>query len=175
MTAPRSPWIALFALTCAAFGCRSEAEPSPAPAGSSSAAAAKPPIDRLAPGELSPGSDVAFGLPVPRGMKLTHKFHDLAYIEGHVQREALIQFVKERVVAARVELAANAVLFPRVVIEGQPDRIYDIEVVSHHGRSRLTIRDVTPIPAPQGLSEAQRWERAGLSPSGELLHKDQLR
>ena len=163
------------AVSCAAFGCRSEREQAAA-AAAASASAGKPPVDRLSPGELSASADVAFGIPVPRGMELTHKFHDVAYIEGRVPQDALVDYVKQRVAAKRVELAENAVIFPRVSVNGQPDnRLYDIEVWSQHGRSRLTIRDVTPVPARQGLSEAQRWERAGLSPTGELLNKDALR
>jgi hypothetical protein len=174
MKRPSKRLLAALGLGLCALACRSD--PAPAPAAAGSGKPAKQPLDRLAPGELAPGSELAFGIPVPDGMRLTHLFHDVAYMNGNAPQDALVEYVRRHVGSDRVQLAQSSVVFPRVTINGQPqNRVYDIEVFSRSGRSRVTIRDVTPLPAPGGLTEAQRWERAGLSPSGELLDKDTLR
>ena len=35
-------------------------------------------------------------------------------------------------------------------------------------RSEMTIRDVTPPPVEPGLSEEERWRKAGFSPQGKI-------
>jgi hypothetical protein len=158
-------------------GCRSKTEASrgapPAPAKSAK------PVDRLAPGELAPGTGQVFGLVVPRGMKVKGAFTEVAYLEGAVEPEALSNYVRERVDIERVEIGAARTLFPNARIRGgAPDKVYEIEVVWGGAHAtRLVVRDVTPrgVNAPPNLSDAERWRQAGRTPDGKPLDMNQLR
>jgi hypothetical protein len=134
-----------------------------------------PPIDRLAPGELAQGSEEVFGLPIPRQMKLEHRFPKEAYVVGRVTPEAVANYVRTRVTVSHVELGAARTVFPRALIHGAPpDRTFRIEVVPAGLETKLVIRDITKAPAPKGLREADRWRRAGLKPNGEPLDLSEL-
>jgi hypothetical protein len=52
---------------------------------------------------------------------------------------------------------------------GDPSRKYVFELVRDHRRTLLVIRDKTPAPIVEGLSEQDRWRRAGLTPDGQQL------
>jgi hypothetical protein len=162
------------ALSCfgAAAGCRSDSERA-APQPSKPRPPAKP-VDRLAAGELAPGSDLLFGMAVPKGMRVTRKFPDAAYLEGQVESTALVQYLRERVDTAGVELTPSRATFHRAIIKGQPGRVYKIEIVQKGLTSELVMRDVTRPPATEGISEAERWRRAGLTPDGKLIGQDEL-
>jgi hypothetical protein len=131
--------------------------------------------DRLDPGELAAGKTLVFGFSVPREMTVERRFHNEAHLSGSVSQAALIDYVRKRVAAAHVELAGRHSVFDNVRITGgDPQRLYRFEVVPDGTRTRLVIRDVTPPPTVQGISEAERWRRAGLTPDGRLLDPKKL-
>lgn len=133
------------------------------------------PVDRLAPNELAPGAAKAFGLQVPRSMRLDRLYHDAAHIVGNVKPDAVADYVRKRVVAGRVEMAAGRTIFPEARIKGgPPNKIFRIEIVASRGKTDLVIRDVTPPPTTQGISEAERWRRAGMTPDGKLLDPEHM-
>ncbi len=151
-----------------ALGCESEQI---MPPGTLAApASAKKPIDRLASGELAPGRAEAFGLLLPRDLQVDARFPDAVHASGAVAPEALANYIRQRVDVARVEIGAARTVFPRTRIKGgKAERVYRIEVIGDGPRSRLLIRDITPPPTVQGISEQERWRRAGMSPSGEIV------
>jgi len=164
----REALIGLALLGCGPLACSNDPEqPAAAIAPSSSAK----PLDHLAKGELAAGSDQLFGLQVPRKMKVERRFLDSAHAAGPVSPEDLSNYVRERVSVAQVEVGAARTVFPRVVIRGgDTSRIYRIEVAPRRGGgSELEVRDVTPVPVPPGLTDAERWKRAGLKPDGTPL------
>lgn len=165
--------VSLAALACA--GCRSE----PPPPKRAPAVASAKPIDRLAPDELAPGKSSVFGLEVPRGMTVSGRFNDSAYLEGDVAPEALANYVRERVEVENVEIGAARTVFPRARIKNGPaDRVYELEVVAYHDKkSELVIRDVTPKAPrePPNLTDADRWRMIGRDPSGKPLDKNSMR
>jgi hypothetical protein len=138
-------------------------------------ASANPPIDRLAPNELAQSSSEVFGFPLPRGMKVEQAFSDVAYSAGRVSPEAVANYVRTRVEVSHVEVAAARTVFPNARIKsGAKDRVYQLEVSPHHGGTKLVIRDVTPPVPAKGLSEAERWRRAGMTPDGKPLDPNKL-
>ncbi len=168
------PWLLPLGLSVlAASGCQEEQEvvgPG-APIGS----AVSKPLDRLAPGELGQGKHSAFGFTAPRQMRLERRFPDAAHFSGQLRPEAVANYVRERVLVQHVEVGAARTVFPKVAIKGgKKDRVYRIEVVAHGPVTRLVIKDITPPPTPQGLSEEERWKRAGMTPSGEMLNPKKL-
>ena len=116
-----------------------------------------------------------FGFPMPESMTIRATFADAVHAAGSVTPEALASYVKERVVVAHVELAATRTIFPKARIKGgAADRVYRFDIVGGGPETLLVIRDVTPPPVVQGLSEAERWRRAGMTPDGKPLNEKQL-
>lgn len=128
------------------------------------------PMDRLAPGELPPGTTEVWGFIAPQAMRLDRQFPEQAFFVGNVSAEALANYVRTRVEAERVEIGAARTVFPAARIKaGKPDRIYRFEVLKEGMGSRLVIKDITPPPVEPGLSDEERWRKAGLTPDGKPL------
>ncbi|MBI3202099.1 MAG: hypothetical protein HYZ29_11195 [Myxococcales bacterium] len=128
------------------------------------------PMDRLAPGELSPGTAEVWGFVAPREMRLDQQFPAEAFFVGAVAAESVANYVRERVEADRVEIGAARTVFPTVRIKaGKPDRTYRFEVLKEGAGSRLVIKDITPPPLEPGLSDEERWKKAGLTPTGKPI------
>jgi len=143
-------------------------------AGGSAAQAAKPatlkPVDRLAPDELAAGNAEVWGFVVPREMKVEHRYKEVTHLVGPVKPDALANYVRERVVVSHVEIGAARTIFPDARIKaGAADRVYELDVIPEPGTTRLVIRDTTPPPVQPGLTDAERWRRAGLTPEGRPL------
>ena len=118
---------------------------------------------------------MVFGLRVPRSMSVDRRYPDAAHISGSVTPESVANYVRKRVVVSRVEIGAARTVFPAVKIKGgDPQKTYRIEVIASPGRTKLVIRDITKPPMTRGLSEAERWKRAGLTPDGKPLDPKHL-
>jgi hypothetical protein len=142
----------------------------PAPVGSATASAASTPVDHLAPDELASGAADIWGFPVPRDMHIESHYHEVAYLSGAVKPDALSNYVRDRVIVSHVEIGAGRTIFPDARIKGgAPDRVYELEVIPEPGRTQLVIHDLTPPKVLPGLTDAQRWQQAGLTPQGRPL------
>jgi hypothetical protein len=151
-------------------GCRREVpEASLVPAVATSAAP-----DRLQAQETLPGREKVFGLEVPSGMRVNSRFDDVVHLSGSRSVTDLVTYFSKHVSVAGVELLENGARFARARIHDDPkQRIVRIDISREGPRSRVTLSDVTPPPAIQGLSEAERWQRAGLNADGSI--KDRLK
>ncbi|HVW26004.1 MAG TPA: hypothetical protein VHC69_11590 [Polyangiaceae bacterium] len=131
------------------------------------------PIDRLAPGELAPGTEVLDGLVLPHGMHVSARFPRIAHATGPLRAEDVTSYVRDRVDVKRVELAAVGTVFNAVhVLGGDPAKTYRIEVTSSGNATEIVMHDLTPIPpktADPTESEADKWKRAGYKPNGMPL------
>ena len=169
----RAAWL-LMAVT---LGCQREREQSSAEP--SSALTARPskavPVDRLAPNELSAGNAEVWGFAVPREMQVEHRLSDVAHLVGPVKPDALANNVRDRVLGSHVESGAARTVFPNARIKaGARDRVYEFDVIPGPGMTQLVIRDTTPPPVTPGLSDAQRWQQAGLTPEGRPIDPKQF-
>jgi hypothetical protein len=166
-------WFLLLLLSCSGGAKRSEAGPSASPSGSAKSSL---PLDHLAEGELAPGELEVYGFPLPRGMEVESRIADRTYVSGRVSPEALANYVREQVVVSHVEIGAARTVFPMARIKrGAPDRLYTLEVLPNGPSTRLVIKDSTPPPPPPpGLTEAERWRAAGLTPDGRPLDPKKL-
>lgn len=133
--------------------------------------ASAPPVDRLAPGELAVGSAEVWGFHIPKDMHVEYRFKEEVNLVGNVKADALANYVRDRVVVSHVEIGAARTIFPHARIKGgPPDMLFQLEVMPEPGFARLRIKDITPPPPPEpGLSDEERWRKAGLSPKGEPL------
>lgn len=159
-----------FAFTALLLCASCHAKPAPAPAGTASSSSAATPVDRLAPDELASGTADVWGFPIPREMRIESHYQEVAYISGPVKPDALSNYVRDRVVVSHVEIGAGRTIFPNARIKGgAPDRLYELEVIPEPGSTRLVIHDLTPPKIVPGLTDAQRWQQAGLTPQGRPL------
>lgn len=103
-------------------------------------------------------------------MSVDRRYPDAAHISGSATPESVSNYVRKRVVVSRVEIGAARTVFPAAHIKGgNPNKVYRIEVIAAPGRTKLVIRDITKPQMTRGLSEAERWRRAGLTPDGKPL------
>lgn len=105
------------------------------------------------------------GFAVPAEMRLERVFNDSAVARGRVDVEPLANYVRRRVDAATVEIGAAGTVFPRAHVKGSPaDKLVRIEVVRENETTMLVLHDITPPPVEPGLSDEQRWRKAGVVP-----------
>jgi hypothetical protein len=103
-------------------------------------------------------------------MRVEAHFPDAVHASGSVAVPALIDYVRKRIEAPHAELAGNRTIFARArIVGGNSQHVYRVEILSAGAETELVIRDVTPPPTVQGISEAERWRRAGLTPEGNPL------
>ena len=143
--------------------------------GSPLASSSARPVDRLAPDELAAGNAEVWGFAVPREMQVEHRYQEATHIIGPVPPDALANYVRDRVVVSHVEIGAGRTIFPNARIKGgASDRVYELDVIPEPGVTRLVIRDTTPLKVEPGLSDAERWRQAGLTPDGRPLDPKQF-
>jgi hypothetical protein len=131
-------------------------------------------VDRTLPGELAEGSDVAFGLALPRILRVKGRFEGVVYAEGAVSREQVANFVRQRVTADKVETGPAKTVFSRVTVRGHPGPILAVAVTSVGGTAELEVRDVTPKKVEDVATPDDRWRKLGLNPDGSPLDPTHL-
>jgi len=168
-------WLGSCCLATAA-GCSAKRSAPGAAASAAPITSTTTPLDHLAPDELAPGKLEVFGFPVPRGMEIESHITDRVYVRGRVSPEALANYVREHVAVSHVEIGAARTVFPMAHIKNGPtDRYFTLEVYADGPSTRLVIKDTTPPPPPlPGLTEAERWRAAGLTPDGHPLDPSKL-
>jgi hypothetical protein len=170
--APRHPalWLGVVAVALAAAGCRRGRQASD----EGSAAAPQAPVDRVAPGELAEGSDKAFGLPIPRVMRVRARFSNAIYAQGPVAPDHLANYVRKRVEAKHAFTGPGKTVFTGATPKGEPGKVLRVEVVSRAGEVELLVRDETPPPDTGNPTPAERMRAVGLRPDGTPLDTTRL-
>jgi hypothetical protein len=103
-------------------------------------------------------------------MHIEYRYKEAVHLVGRVKPDALANYVRDRIVVSHVEIGAARTIFPNAHIKGGPtDKVFQLEVTPEPGFSRLTITDVTPPPIEPGLTDEERWRKAGLTPQGQPL------
>jgi len=171
----------LLVAAAALSGCKRHGAPaaSAAPqasAATASASAAPPPLDHLGPGELPPGTAIAYGLLLPTGMKLLANFPGKAEAIGPLRPEDVANYVRDHVTATRIELGAVGTVFPAVRVKGgNPDVTLRIEVVPLGNRTKVIVEDVTPprvhVAIDPNETDEMRLRKAGYNADGTLIDR----
>ncbi|MBM4359313.1 MAG: hypothetical protein FJ096_14520 [Deltaproteobacteria bacterium] len=126
-------------------------------------------VDSVPEGELAEGTVEAFGLPLPRPMKVKSKLSDTVFATASLSLERVSNYFRDRVEAERIETAPKKTVFSGAKVQGSK-RMLHIEVIARSSNIvDVVIRDQTQKPAPQGLTEEERWRQAGLTPDGRVL------
>lgn len=160
--------LAAAATLASAAGCRRKERALPPDTQGAQAAEPAAPVDRTLPGELAEGTDIAFGLPLPRHMIVRGRFPEAVFASGSLPSERVANYFRQRVTAERVETGPAKTVFSRArVLKGElSDRVVTIEVIARGGDTLLTVRDETPPPVKSGLTDEERWQRLGVKPDG---------
>ena len=155
------------------MACKRKEQAPPAPAPS-----AAPTADRLAPGEIPEGTERAFTLPLPLHSKVKARFNQSVHVASTHTQEELANFIRARVKDGATVSGASETRFDGVVVTKDPSRKLTIHVrgaaIASEFRSQMVIDDVTVPPEEPGLTVEDRYRKAGLSPDGKLLDRNQL-
>ncbi len=137
----------------------------------------EPAPDRLAEGEQLPEAEIAFGLPLPKGMRVIRHFKSSAYIAGDVKLPDVLEHLQKYVLARDAEMQGEGAVFPRAHIAGdETQRLLRIEATQAEHGSQIYIEDITPPPPRAeltGLTQAEIWRLAGRNPDGSLIDPNQ--
>jgi hypothetical protein len=138
----------------------------------------KPP-DHLAPNEVVEGKERAFGLPLPQRSKVEARFDTTVHVLSSLTAEELVNFVRARVKDGKVTPGTSSTLLDGVTPVGDSKKRLSVDVHAYKGgdgtmHSRMVVRDTTPPPTEPGLTDEQRWQKAGLTPSGQIADPKHL-
>jgi hypothetical protein len=137
----------------------------------------KPP-DHLAPNEVAEGKERAFGIPLPVVARVLARFEKTVHIVSPLTPEELVNFVRVRVKDGKTTAGTAGTHLAEVVPLGSPQMRVSIEIRSKRTedgmRSEMIVEDTTPIASEPGLTDEQRWKKAGLTPDGKVADPKHL-
>lgn len=162
-------WSRSLTLLVFAAACRKPAEEAPAPPAPTVAP------DRLAPEEPLIGTPQVWGLRVPDGLRVSSEFARTVHLSGSRSLAAVTEALRQQLLTSEFEVTPTRTVIARAYVKGATQRrLLRIEAVSEGVLTRVVITDITPPPVPSGLSEAERWERAGRNPDGTVKDPSQV-
>jgi hypothetical protein len=140
------------------------------------APSASAPVDHLGENELLEGDAKAFGIVLPRGVKITHGFDDLVVATGAVPADKVANYLRQRVKDGKITVGARATVFEGVHVVGTPDMELSVRVEPLGGYDgvRIELRRLTQEKAPVLPDDEARWRAAGLKPNGQPLDPKKL-
>jgi hypothetical protein len=167
---------AIVAIVALAAACHSSS-PGDAPAPAASAAALRPaagPVDHLAVDEVLEGTDKAFDVTLPRGLRIDGAFVDVIMMSGPLAPRSLVAYFRAHVQNGDLREGEVSSTFDQVTAPGNPDRPLSVHIAKAGDGAHVEIRDLTPVPLPPMPDEAARWKHVGLTPSGRILDPTHL-
>jgi hypothetical protein len=134
-------------------------------------------VDRLRPNEAALSKVSAFGIPVPRDLKVEGRFARVIYLGGPANPGDLIDYFRSHVVTDHLEIAGTSTIFPRVTVKGdEAKRPYRIEItgITEH-YTKVVITDIMPTQINPALTQEQVLEQVGLNADGTLRDRLKLK
>lgn len=162
-------FLAVPTLFCAVVSCSNSKSEEPRLLASSVAP------DRLAPGEPLIGSQYVWNVRVPDGMSIASQYPRKVHLTGSRPLTAVMEALREQLVTSHVEVTPQRVVFERAYAKlDTSKKLLRVEVLTEGVFTRVYLSDITPEPAPSGLSERELWERAGYNPDGTVKNPSQV-
>ena len=165
---------ALIAVLAAA--CKKEEMVTVIPVDAPPDAAAPKAADHLAEPELEEGTAKAFGLVLPRNVKIDNAFVNLIYASGEPRPDAVANYIRARVRMGTVQIGAANTLFEKVQVPANPGHEINIRVAAGengHG-CVIELREAVPPPKPLPGTEADKFRAVGVNPDGTLVDPTHL-
>jgi hypothetical protein len=132
-------------------------------------------VDHLAPGELVEGTQLAFGVPLPREIQIEQSFVDLVRAKGPVGVHSLAAYFTARLEGGGLREGSEAATFEHVRPRGRPEPELVVRIAARLGGAFVEIQKVaTPASAEPSLDEVTRWRRSGLTPKGKIIDPTHL-
>jgi hypothetical protein len=157
----------LLVLICG-LGCKRRVEQPPLAATSDTP-------DRLEPGEPMVGTPRVFGLDVPDGLRVVATYYKSVHLSGPLPVPATVEALQRQLEPTVMEFTPTRAVWERVFAKNDTSRtLMRIEITREGSTTRVHVADITPTKAPEGLSEAERWERAGRNPDGTLKNPSEM-
>ena len=100
-------------------------------------------------------------------MRIEVRFPDAVRARGELPFDAVANYVRARVVAARVETGPAKTVFSEATLKVSPEKSLRVEVVAFGDRTELIVRDVTRPPATGAVKPTDPWYQPGFDP-GDL-------
>jgi hypothetical protein len=132
------------------------------------------PADHLAPGELLEGTDKAFDVTLPRGLKVDGRFGDEVLANGPFGVHPLVAYLQGHVQGGSLTEGATSATFDHVTAPGKPERPLTVRILKAGDGVHVEIRDVTPLAMPPLPDENARWKQVGLTPTGRIADPTHL-
>lgn len=158
-------------LAAVAAACKRPAPTEPADA------APPPPPDHLATGEVVAGTEMAFGLTLPRASRVVGRYTGSVVARSPLSPELVSNFVRARVKGGRCIVGATSTVFDHVVLPSAPERQLNIDIRLSRTMNEITlvtIDDVTTPPPATSITPDEGWRRAGRTPDGKLIAPSRL-
>ncbi len=131
--------------------------------------------DRIHSDEPRPGREKVFALDVPPELKVTARFADRAQLSARLPLADVSALIQEQLTSGPPHLEGNSLVFSAARFKNDSDkRQYRIVVTERLGRCDVLLADETPPPVTQGLSNEERWQRAGRNPDGTQKNRLQI-
>jgi len=127
------------------------------------------PVDDTLPGEMAEGREMAFGLPMPRDMKIIARMARVWTGETSLGLEPVANYVRARVDTETIETGPSRTVFMDAVPRHDTSKTIKVMVARKAGKTLLIVRDETRRPAEKGLTEEERWRQAGIGPDGKPI------
>ena len=118
---PVATVVAAIAIATTTTGCKRRPPPAPQPVAPVASASARP-ADHALPDEIAEGAEKAFGLAIPRQMRVVGRFDDVVFASGDVAPELVANYVRQRVIASHVETGPAKTVFTGVTLRIDPVR-----------------------------------------------------
>ncbi len=149
------------------MGCERDTPTTVTPA--APASTAKPGPDRLDPGELPPGNEVAYGIKLPKVLRVIRREPFSVHSEGQVQPERVANYLRRHIDAKTIELGSVKTIFDRAVVKGTTAPLLRIEVEKVDVGTRLVVQDLTPPKTDPSLTPEDIWKIHGFDGEGKRL------
>jgi hypothetical protein len=160
--------LAAFAACVASIGCKRDNT-------DDILAAASQTPDRLEPGEPLVGTPRVLGLDVPDGLRVVAHYDKSVHLSGPLPLSAAVDAIQRQLEPTLLELTPKRAFWERVVAKGDTNkRLLRIEITRDGPTTRVHLSEVTAPKPTHGLSDEERWERAGRNPDGTLKNPSQL-
>jgi hypothetical protein len=107
-------------------------------------------------------------------MTVRARFDDVIFVAGDVPAHRVANYVRQRVVADKVETGPMKTIFPHAVVRDQPGVELAILISPHGDATEIQVRNLSLVKSTPGLTQEERWRAAGFKPDGTLLDPTHL-
>jgi len=169
--------LALLVAATVATGCSQPSVATSDPPASTLASppASAPPVDHLGPDELLEGSETAFGIPLPQGLVVAHRYPDTVEATGTMTVHALVLYFRSRLQGGSLRESEKVATFEHVTTPGLPPYTeLTIRFAVALNETRVQLISTTHPPGPELPDVPSRWRQVGLTPNGKVLDPTHL-